>query len=66
MFVANIKSDTLSVIDTASDTRIADIPVGKKPVQVAFSPDNRFVYASLMVRMPWLKSMSESWLLSAR
>ncbi|MBK9612882.1 MAG: hypothetical protein IPO34_15925 [Dehalococcoidia bacterium] len=31
------------MIDTATNRKVADIEVGQKPVQVGFSPDNRFV-----------------------
>jgi YVTN family beta-propeller protein len=47
VYVANAKGTTVSVIDTAKNTRFAEIEVGKAPVQVAFSPDGRFAYASL-------------------
>lgn len=47
VYVANAKDTTLSVIDTATNTKVADIEVGQKPVQVAFSPDGKFVYFSL-------------------
>jgi YVTN family beta-propeller protein len=45
--VANVSGSTLSVIDTAANRAVADIEVGKAPAQVAFSPDGRFVYASV-------------------
>ncbi len=35
------------MIATASNEKVADIAVGKGPVQVAFSSDGRFVYLSL-------------------
>ena len=47
VYVANAKGTTLSVIDTATNTKVADIEVGQKPVQVGFSPDGKFVYFSL-------------------
>jgi YVTN family beta-propeller protein len=47
VYVANAKSTTLSVIDTQSNTKIADIEVGERPVQVGFSRDGKYVYVSL-------------------
>ena len=47
VYVANAKSTTLSVIDTKSNTKVADIEVGERPVQVGFSPDGKYVYFSL-------------------
>jgi YVTN family beta-propeller protein len=35
LFVANGRSNTVSVIDTATLTRVADIPVGAAPWGVA-------------------------------
>jgi YVTN family beta-propeller protein len=31
LYVANGRSDSVSVIDTATNTKIKDIPVGKRP-----------------------------------
>ena len=45
--MANVADTTLSVIDTRTNQLVTDIVVGKAPAQVAFSPDGRFVYASL-------------------
>jgi YVTN family beta-propeller protein len=35
------------VIDTATNTNVAEVEVGQRPVQVGFSPDGKFVYFSL-------------------
>jgi len=47
VYVANAKGTTLSVIETATNTKVANIEVGQKPVQVAFAPDGRSIYFSL-------------------
>jgi YVTN family beta-propeller protein len=43
-YITNEASDTVSVINTATDTVIATIPVGDAPRGVAVSPDGRKVY----------------------
>ncbi len=35
------------MIDVATNKKLTDIDAGKAPVQVAFSPDGKFVYSSL-------------------
>jgi YVTN family beta-propeller protein len=46
LYVTNLDSDSISVIDTAAKTKIADIPTGKGPVRIAVTPDgNTVVYA---------------------
>lgn len=45
-YVTNFVSNTVSVIDTATDTVIATVPVGQRPVGVAVSPDGARVYAA--------------------
>lgn len=42
-----MQDTTVSVIDTTTNQRVADIEVGQSPVQVAFSPDGATVYVSL-------------------
>ena len=37
----------MSVIDTQSNTKVEDIEVGERPVQMGFSPDGEYVYFSL-------------------
>jgi YVTN family beta-propeller protein len=37
-YVANYQSDSVSVIDTASNTVVATVPVGSQPVGVAITP----------------------------
>ena len=43
-YVANDASGSVSVINTASSTVIATIPVGNAPYGVAFTPDGARVY----------------------
>src|SRR5258706_16261865 len=43
-YITNQSSSTVSVIDTATDTVIAAIPVGLTPFGVAVSPDGSKVY----------------------
>ena len=43
-YVANEKSDDVSVIDTTTDSVARTIHVGKRPRGVAISPDRRHVY----------------------
>src|SRR6516162_6744504 len=45
-YITNQASSTVSVIDTATDTVIATIPVGLVPVGVAVSPDGSKVYVT--------------------
>lgn len=48
VYVANGKDTKLSVIEVASNKKVADIDVGNKPVQVGFSPDGEVRWARLM------------------
>ena len=45
-YITNQNSNTVSVIDTATDTISATIPVGLTPEGVAVSPDGRKVYVA--------------------
>jgi YVTN family beta-propeller protein len=45
-YITNQSSNTVSVIDTTTDTVIATIPVGQTPFGVAVSPDGRQVYVT--------------------
>ena len=45
-YITNQNSGTVSVIDTATDTVIATIPVGPRPFGVAVSPDGSKVYVT--------------------
>ena len=38
IYVANSNADTISVISAVNDTKIADIPVGKDPIAIHFTP----------------------------
>ncbi len=41
LWVVNPDTDTVAVIDTATNTRVAEIAVGKSPRSVAIAPDGR-------------------------
>ncbi len=41
-YVANFSSNNVSVIDTATNTVVATVPVGTNPVGVAITPDGAF------------------------
>ncbi|MFD0009123.1 beta-propeller fold lactonase family protein [Streptomyces sp. NPDC127178] len=45
-YVTNVIPGTVSVIDTATNTRIGTIPVGDEPVGVAVSPNGTRVYVT--------------------
>jgi YVTN family beta-propeller protein len=44
-YVANFESNSVSVIASARNEVVAEIPVGEGPVGLAVSPDGRFVYS---------------------
>jgi YVTN family beta-propeller protein len=46
VYVTNVNSNTVSVIDTATNTVIATIPVGTTPQGVAVTPDGSKVYVA--------------------
>jgi len=41
MYVTNLNSNSLSIVDTEAKTHIGEIPVGKGPVRVVLSPDGK-------------------------
>jgi len=46
LYVTNLNSDSISVIDTKAKVRIGDIPTGKGPVRIMITPDGKTaVYA---------------------
>jgi|SRR6516225_4903775 YVTN family beta-propeller protein len=45
-YVANLRSNTVSVLNTATNTVTATIPVGSSPLGVAVSPDGTRVYVA--------------------
>jgi YVTN family beta-propeller protein len=45
-YITNFGDNTVSVIDTATDTVIATIPVGDRPYGVAVTPDGSKVYVA--------------------
>jgi YVTN family beta-propeller protein len=46
VYVTNIAGNTVSVIDTATDTIVATVPVGDRPFGVAVTPNGAFVYVT--------------------
>jgi YVTN family beta-propeller protein len=44
LYVANLRSNSVSVIDPGSNTVVATIPVGRMPQPIAFSPDAARAY----------------------
>jgi YVTN family beta-propeller protein len=45
-YIANSGSNTVSVVDAASNTQVATIAVGNRPIVVAISPDGTRVYVT--------------------
>lgn len=45
-YVANINDNTVSVIDSGTNTVIATVPVGQLPITVAVSPNGAFAYVA--------------------
>ena len=52
MYVANFGSNTVSVIDPATNTVVATIPVGTHPFGIAFNPDNGLCTWQTLVATP--------------
>ena len=46
VYVTNLGDNTVSVIDTATNTVVATIPVGNSPTLIALSPDNTRAYVA--------------------
>jgi len=46
IYVANFFSSTVSVINGATNTVIATIPVGSMPAGVAYDPSNGYIYVT--------------------
>ncbi|WLR49932.1 beta-propeller fold lactonase family protein [Bacillus tianshenii] len=49
IYTANIDVNTVSIVDAQSKKKLAEIPVGKKPKQLALSPDEKTLYVSCMM-----------------
>jgi YVTN family beta-propeller protein len=45
-YVTNVGSDNVSVIDVATNTVVATVPVGNSPLNVALTPDGAFAYVT--------------------
>ncbi|MCL5068076.1 MAG: YncE family protein, partial [Thaumarchaeota archaeon] len=46
LYTANIASNTVSVVDPATNTVIKNITVGSNPIRVAYDPANKEIYVS--------------------
>ena len=46
MYVTNLDSNTVSVIDTTTNTVIATIPVGQDPIGIAYDSFNERMYVA--------------------
>ena len=55
-YVTNTNGNTVSVIDTATNSVIATIPVGLGPTAVAVTPNGRFAY---VVKSTWPQRFSD-------
>ena len=47
VYVSNERSNSVTVIDAASDKVVATIPVGNRPRGIGVSPDGRTIYVAL-------------------
>jgi len=45
-YVTNVDSNTVSVIDSATNTVVATVPVGLYPTSIAVTPDGQFAYVA--------------------
>jgi len=45
-YVANYRSNDVTVIDTADNTDVATVPVGSRPIGIAITPDRAFAYVT--------------------
>jgi YVTN family beta-propeller protein len=46
VYISNGKDGTVSAIDTADNTILATIPVGKRPWNMAITPDGKKLYVA--------------------
>ena len=46
VFISNGKDGTVSAIDTATNKVVATIPVGKRPWNMAITPDGKKLYVA--------------------
>jgi YVTN family beta-propeller protein len=47
-YTANVDVDTVTLVDTQDNKKLAEIPVGKEPRNLALSPNGKFLYVSAM------------------
>ena len=57
-YVTNNGNDTVSVIDTATNSITATVPVGARPSGVAITPDGSFAY---VVSSPFFRERTFTW-----
>ena len=50
VYVANAKSNDISVIDTATNTVKAKVPLGSSPQGIAITPDGKKVYVAISLK----------------
>lgn len=50
-YVANDFDNTVSVIDIATNTVVATVPVGGAPLALAITPDGAFAYVTAWVQL---------------
>jgi YVTN family beta-propeller protein len=46
MYVTNFQANTVSVIDTTTNTVIDTIPVGESPLGITYNPVNHIMYVA--------------------
>jgi YVTN family beta-propeller protein len=46
LYVTNLNSQSVSLIDTSTNTKIADIPVGMQPTNIVVNPDGSKLYVA--------------------
>jgi len=46
VYVTNTNADKVSVIDAKTNTVVASISVGRRPIHIAFTPNGRFAYVT--------------------
>lgn len=49
LYVTNLNSDSISIVDTQAKKHIGDIPTGKGPVRIMITPDGRTAVYALQV-----------------
>jgi YVTN family beta-propeller protein len=42
--ISSYSGDQVFVVNTATDQEVAQIPVGKEPLEITYSPDGRYIF----------------------